>query len=153
MKKYLFFILIFGIIVISGCTLSDNTTSAITEKQEVTIFKSDSCGCCDFYKTYLGRYNFKVNVVNSDNMISIKEQYGIPFDMQSCHTTIIGDYFVEGHMPIEAVEKLLKEKPDIKGIALPDMPSGSPGMTGYKYEQFTIYSISKDGVKDIFMKI
>ena len=153
MKKYLFLILIFGIIIVSGCTLSDNTASAVAEKQEAIIYKSDSCGCCGFYKTYLGKYDFNIKVINSDNMIPIKEKYGIPYDMQSCHTTIIGDYFIEGHMPIEAVEKLLNEKPDIKGIALPGMPSGSPGMTGGKFEKFKIYSISKDGSKNIFMEI
>ena len=65
--------------------------------------------------------------------------------MQSCHTTVIGKYFVEGHMPFEAINKLLSENPDISGIALPGMPSGSPGMPGPQAEPFMVYSI-KDGV-------
>ena len=65
--------------------------------------------------------------------------------MEICHTTIIGDYFVEGHVPLEAVEKLLTEKPDIKGIAMPGMPSGSPGMPGAKKGDFVIYAVNRDG--------
>ena len=83
----------------------------------------------------------------------VKEKYGIPYSMRSCHTTVIGDYFVEGHVPIEAVEKLMLEKPDIKGIALPGMPSGSPGMPGSKQGPFIVYAINKDGSTSEFMRI
>ena len=76
----------------------------------------------------------------------------ISTEMESCHTMVIDDYFVEGHMPFEAIEKLLSERPDIDGIALPDMPSGTPGMPGEKIEEWVIYSI-KDGQTFIFMRI
>jgi hypothetical protein len=72
--------------------------------------------------------------------------------MDSCHTLIIEDYFVEGHIPIEAIEKLLAEQPDIDGITLPDMPSGSPGMPGVKKGDFVIYSV-KGGKTSEFMRI
>ena len=85
-------------------------------------------------------------------MSSIKEKYQIPDNMQSCHTTIIEDYFVEGHVPIEAIRKLLATKPDIDGIALPGMPSGSPGMSGIKTEAFKIYALS-DGVVSKFLTL
>jgi hypothetical protein len=65
--------------------------------------------------------------------------------MESCHTVEIENYFVEGHVPIEAIQKLLNEKPDINGIALPGMPSGSPGMPGLKMEKFKIHQITLDG--------
>ncbi len=85
-------------------------------------------------------------------MSSIKEKYQIPQNMESCHTAVIADYFVEGHVPIEAIEELLKEKLDIDGIALPGMPSGSPGMPGQKIEAFKIYALS-DGMASEFMTI
>ncbi len=75
-------------------------------------------------------------------MSSIKRKYQIPQNMESCHTAVIAGYFVEGHMPIEAIEKLLEEKPDIDGIALPGMPTGSPGMPGQQTEAFKIYALS-----------
>lgn len=82
----------------------------------------------------------------------MNEELKIPEDMSSCHNTIIGDYFVVGHMPIEAITKLFTEKPNIDGIALPEMPSGSPGMSGSKMEIFKIYAIS-DGKATEFMSL
>ena len=75
----------------------------------------------------------------TEDMGSIKEQYGIEEDKQSCHTTVIGDYFVEGHVPLAAVEKLLSEKPAIDGIGLPGMPIGTPGMPGVKQAPYEVY--------------
>jgi hypothetical protein len=71
----------------------------------------------------------------------------------SCHTVLLNNYFVEGHIPIEAIEKLLTEKPEINGIALPQMPSGSCGMTGLKLSPFKIYSIKNGQDQGIFMEI
>ena len=85
-------------------------------------------------------------------MDAVKQRFNIPANMQSCHTTIIGDYFVEGHIPLEVIDKLLSEKPDLDGIALPDMPAGSPGMPGRKTEEFIIYGL-KDGQVSEYMRI
>ena len=82
----------------------------------------------------------------------IKKKHNIPLEMQSCHTTILGKYFIEGHVPIEAINKLLKEKPDIDGIALPGMPIGTPGMPGEKEEPYIIYQLV-DGKSSVFMTI
>jgi hypothetical protein len=76
-----------------------------------------------------------------DDMTLMKDGLGIPLDMRSCHTSMVGDYFLEGHIPIEAISKLLDEGPTIDGLALPGMPSGSPGMGGAKTVPFTIYAI------------
>jgi hypothetical protein len=113
---------------------------------KMTIYKSGSCGCCGVYVNYFQRKgNSNVEIVNVENMNSIKKKYGIPSQLESCHTTIIGDYFVEGHVPLEAIEKLLEEKPNIKGIAMPGMPTGSPGMPGAKTGDFVIYAVENDG--------
>jgi hypothetical protein len=76
-----------------------------------------------------------------DDMTNIKNGLGIPQDMWNCHTSMVGDYFVEGHVPVEAISKLLDERPPIDGLALPGMPAGSPGMSGAKTVPFTIYAI------------
>ena len=73
--------------------------------------------------------------------------------MESCHTTVMGNYFVEGHIPLEVVNKLLTEKPDIKGIAMPGMPNGSPGMPGVKRGDFVIYAINNDGSYAEWMRL
>lgn len=120
--------------------------------QEIQMYKSASCGCCVGHSSYLGKKGFDVDVKVSGNLDIIKSKNNIPKEMQSCHTSFVGEYFVEGHMPIEAINKLLEEKPDIDGISLPGMPSGSPGMPGTKDREWIIYSL-KDGVSSEFMRI
>jgi hypothetical protein len=109
------------------------------------IYQSPSCECCIIYGKYLKKYGFSVETIFVKDLKSIKKRYKIPQGMESCHTVEIENYFVEGHVPIEAIQKLLNEKPDINGIALPGMPSGSPGMPGLKMEKFKIHQITLDG--------
>lgn len=151
MNKKLFYIfLVWGLLLlIAGCSSGTKTQFP---QQAVTIFKSESCGCCSAYSTYMQKQGFAVQVNDVPSMNPIKAQYDIPAPMQSCHTTIIGNYFVEGHIPQEAIDKLLSEKPAIAGIAMPGMPSGSPGMPGSK-EPFIIYAIGNDGSITEFMRM
>ncbi|MBS3165817.1 DUF411 domain-containing protein [Candidatus Woesearchaeota archaeon] len=83
----------------------------------------------------------------------IKEKYSVPGSMLSCHTLVIGNYFVEGHVPTEAIDKMLNEKPDIKGIGMGGMPSGSPGMPGAKKGPFIISQLGKDDMVSTFMEM
>ena len=122
------------------------------KKLSAEVFKTPSCGCCYGYVLFLEKEKFNVKQTDMRSLHSIKQKYNIPLEMQSCHTTIIGKYFIEGHVPLEAVNKLLKEQPDIDGIALPGMPIGTPGMPGKKDEPFVIYQLI-DGKFSIFMTI
>ncbi len=124
----------------------------INNKQFVEVFKTPSCGCCYGYVLFLEEEKFKVKQTDMRSLQTIKQKYNIPVEMQSCHTTIMGKYFIEGHVPLEAVNKLLKEQPDIDGIALPGMPIGTPGMPGDKDEPYVIYQL-KDGKSSVFMTI
>ena len=121
-------------------------------KQTVEVFKTPSCGCCYGYVLFLEKKKFEVKQIDMRSLHTIKQKYNIPVEMQSCHTTIMGKYFIEGHVPFEAVNKLLKEQPDIDGIALPGMPIGTPGMPGDKDEPYVIYQL-KDGKSSVFMTI
>lgn len=120
---------------------------------KITVYKSETCGCCDGYALHLDKNGLDVNIIEVDDISPIKEKYKIPPNMQSCHTSVIGDYFVEGHVPVEAIRKLMQEKPDISGIGLAGMPSASPGMPGTKQGPFKIYSIAKDGSVKEFMSL
>ena len=124
----------------------------INNKQVVEVFKTPSCGCCYGYVLFLEEEKFEVKQTDMRSLHTIKQKYNIPVEMQSCHTTIMGKYFIEGHVPFEAVNKLLKEQPDIDGIALPGMPIGTPGMPGDKDEPYVIYQL-KDGKSSVFMTI
>ncbi len=119
----------------------------------VEVHKSLSCGCCTVHSNYIKNKGLDFEIINMDDVSPIKDKLGVPFGLRSCHTIILGDYFVEGHMPVEAIEKLLTEKPDIAGIALPGMPSGSPGMPGPKIETWIIYAINHDKSYEEFMRI
>lgn len=120
----------------------------------VTVYKSPSCGCCGVWATYMKKEGYSVVTENTDDMSRIKERLGVPYELESCHTAEVGGYVVEGHIPNEAIQKLLSEKPDIKGIGMAGMPSGSPGMPGPKNEDFVIYEITHEGRQgDVFMTI
>jgi len=120
--------------------------------EKMTVYKSQNCGCCVGYVAALEENGFDVEVNIVDDMSAIKSKYKIPADKQSCHTVIFGDYFIEGHVPMEAIEKLMREKPEIDGIGLPRMPAGTPGMSGQKREPYEVYQ-SVDGEFSEFLTI
>ncbi len=124
---------------------------AMAEKIKATVYKSPECGCCHVWVGYLRENGFDVDVKDMDDVTPVKDRFGVPDDLWSCHTAVIGGYTVEGHVPVEAINRLLAEKPQVKGIALPGMPSGSPGMPGPKTEKFIIYTIS-DNKPEVFME-
>jgi hypothetical protein len=123
-------------------------------RAQIIVFKSPTCGCCDGYVEYLRRGGLEVKAQNVRNILSVKEEQNIPPELESCHTAVAGDYFIEGHVPIEAVKKLISEKPeDILGIALPGMPAGSPGMGGHKQGKFEIQALLMDGATREFLSL
>tara|TARA_X000001036_G_scaffold378558_1_gene368960 strand:+ start:374 stop:856 length:483 start_codon:yes stop_codon:yes gene_type:complete len=140
----------FGIFIF--VTDKKDALTNINNKQIIEVFKTPSCGCCYGYVLFLEEEKFKVKQTDMRSLHAIKQKYNIPVEMQSCHTTIMGKYFIEGHVPIEAINKLLKEQPDIDGIALPGMPVGTPGMPGEKDEPYVIYQLI-DGKPSIYMTI
>lgn len=120
------------------------------QEYDITVYKTPSCGCCGLYVKYLEGKGLNVHVIERTNLDDVKT--GIPKDLWSCHTSKMGKYTIEGHVPIEVLEKLKAEQPDIDGVALPGMPAGSPGMGGAKQGEWTIYSI-KDGKEKEFMRV
>ena len=147
-------VLLISFILIFSFVTNKQDDLAVTKdsKYNVEVFKTSSCGCCYGYVLFLEEEKFKVKKTDMRSLHSIKKKYNIPLEMQSCHTTILGRYFIEGHVPIEAINKLLKEQPDIDGIALPGMPIGTPGMPGEKEEPYIIYQLV-DGKSSVFMTI
>lgn len=137
----------------SSSTANKITSKAVNEKPKAIVYKSATCGCCQVYVGYLKKQGFDVEVRDVKDTDSIKKKYNISDDKLSCHTTVIGDYFFEGHIPVEAVNKVLTEKPAIQGIALPGMPSGSPGMPGEKFDKFEISQLSKDSQWSNYLSI
>ena len=117
---------------------------AVAEGTKMTVYKSPYCECCGQWVAYLRRRGMDVAVVQKEDMDPIKKMAGIPESLESCHTAMVSGYVVEGHVPISAIARMLSEKPQIRGIALPGMPSGSPGMPGAKEEPFVIFALAQN---------
>lgn len=150
MNKTIVFIILGVLVLFSAFYIL--TSKKQSNGYAAEVLKSPTCGCCKGYAYALEDSGFQVKPTDMDNLDAIKEKYNIPNEMRSCHTTVIGKYFVEGHVPIEAVNKLLKEQPDIDGIALPGMPIGTPGMPGPREGPFVIYQV-REGKYSEFMKM
>lgn len=116
-----------------------------TVAADIVVYKSPTCGCCGKWVEHMEKAGISVDVENMSNVAPIKRELGIPRRMQSCHTAKVGDYFVEGHVPAGLVKHLLDDKPDIKGLTVPGMPMGSPGMEGPRKDPYDVIAIGKDG--------
>jgi len=103
----------------------------------VTVHKDPNCGCCSGWVAHLELAGFRVKTVETAALNEVKVQLGVPLDLATCHTAEVGGYVIEGHVPASAVERLLRERPDAKGLAVPGMPNGSPGMTG-DHEEYEV---------------
>jgi hypothetical protein len=146
--------------LIAACGGDDDTSGDATAEdtdlpgrgEGPVMYATPSCGCCANYAPYLRSNGHRVEVRHLDDLSRIKTRAGIPAEAEGCHTTMIDGYAIEGHVPVEAIDKLLRERPAVDGIALPGMPAGSPGMSGTKEAPFEILSIT-DGALATFMTI
>lgn len=136
--RFLISLLLLTILVQARGALAEELTKAI-------VYKDPNCGCCHNYVSYLRDNGFEVEVIDTGDLSSIKQSHGVPEELAGCHSTLVGGYVVEGHVPVAIVERLLQDKPEIRGISLPGMPLGSPGMDGAKEAPFIVYEIAKDG--------
>jgi len=127
---------------------------------KVVSYRSASCGCCKKWINHLRDNGLEVvdNIV--EDVSVIKKQYQIPNNLRSCHSAQISNYTIEGHVPIESINKLFREKPNIDGIVVPGMPLGSPGMEmhsheshSHDYENYKVVSFSKTGKTKLFDNI
>lgn len=130
-------------------------TNTSGHEHELTAYMSPDCGCCPFHTDYLVREGYRAEKVRTPDIDDIKQRYSVPESLFSCHTTVVnaGQYFVEGHVPKEAIDRLLEEEPDIRGIGMAGMPAGSPGMGGSKSEPFEVMQVNHDGTISLYMSI
>lgn len=152
-KTALLVVVIGTIFFVGPMLIGKNSPGPIVEGAEITIFYSPDCSCCVQYIPYLKRKGFNVTENRDYNKrIDILEDNQIPTEMTSCHVSMIDGYFLEGHIPADVIAKLLEERPDIDGIALPGMPQGTPGMPGIKDDIWTIYGF-KNGESFEFLSL
>lgn len=116
----------------------------------MVVYKDPSCGCCKLWVDHVRAAGFTVSVRDSSDVASVKTRYGVPGRLASCHTAIVGGYVVEGHVPADLVQKLLREKPKVAGLAVPGMPSGSPGMEGGPKEAYRVLTFDAQGKTTVY---
>lgn len=145
-----------GILFLSGAgqALAQSLTAVeASERQTVEMWRSPGCGCCGLWAEHLEANGFSVKMHETANgvLAKLKRQAGIAASHAACHTAKIDGYVIEGHVPAQDVKRLLAEKPDAVGLAVPGMPLGSPGMDlGSEREPYQVLLVKKDGTTEVF---
>jgi hypothetical protein len=111
----------------------------------ITVHRDPSCGCCSGWVQHLQRAGFPTTVVDSQELDAVKARLGVPDDLAACHTAEVAGYVIEGHVPAPALKRLLTEKPEASGLAVPGMPVGSPGMEGGSPEKYDVVLFGPSG--------
>jgi hypothetical protein len=120
---------------------------------QLVVYKDPSCGCCSKWVEHMRDNGFPVESHDTSGVDGIKDQAGVPQAARSCHTALVGGYAIEGHVPAEAVRRLLREHPaDIAGLAVPGMVTGSPGMEGGTPQHYDVIAFTRDGRTSVYEK-
>ena len=122
--------------------------AAYADPLKMVVHKSATCGCCGKWATRMREAGFTVEEVVETDMKAVKARLGVPAAMHSCHTAEIDGYIVEGHVPADAINQLLKERPKAVGLAAPGMPAGSPGMEMGEEEVYALYLFDASGARE-----
>ena len=118
------------------------------DAKKMIVHKSPTCGCCGKWAARMRAAGYVVEEVLESDMKAVKAKFGVPESMASCHTAEFDGYIIEGHVPAEAIARLLKERPKVTGIAAPGMPAGSPGMEGGEPEVYPLYLFDASGARE-----
>lgn len=126
-----------------------------TARPPAVLYKNAQCTCCEEYAKYLRSYGYEVTVKPTFDLVLIRRQNGVPEGLDGCHTMLVGGYVVEGHVPVAAVNRLLDERPVLKGIAVPGMPAGSPGMLmpGESPRPLIVFEVAADAAPGATPKV
>lgn len=116
--------------------------SGFADATSATLYKNPNCGCCSGHAEYLKENGFDVEVVNTNDLSQLKAEHNVPERLAGCHTTLIDDYVFEGHVNAESIRQVLDSTPFIKGLSVPGMPAGSPGMGGEKQGPIEVYVLA-----------
>ncbi len=136
--------------LISGGALLARTGAARAPGPVITVYKSATCGCCTKWVEHVRAAGFQVVVHDTTSLSGIKERYGVPKNLTSCHTAVVDGYVIEGHVPADVIARLLRERPELAGVAVPGMPAGSPGMDSPTPARYAILTFDRAGRTAVF---
>jgi hypothetical protein len=136
-------------LAVAGAVLAGSPAMAAV----LEVYKTPWCGCCTAWAEAFRAAGYDVRLTDMEDLTDVRTEAGVDGDLEGCHTAEIEGYFVEGHVPLEAVAKLLEERPDIRGLAVPGMPSGSLGMGDDPEAAYDVVALDEDGRTSIYMSI
>jgi hypothetical protein len=120
---------------------------------KIVVYKDPNCGCCAKWVDHMNANGFAAAVTNSTNMGAIKKQNGVAPQLESCHTTLVGGFVIEGHVPASDVKRLLKERPKgIVGLTIPGMPASAPGMDVMPFQPYTVLTFDAQGKTTVYAR-
>lgn len=124
----------------------------VTAADTVVVYMTPTCGCCDDWADHVRTYGFTVVTHHLNDLSAVKRQLGVPAGRISCHTAVVRGYTVEGHVPGDLIVKMLAERPRFRGLAVPGMPMGSPGMEGPYKEPYDVLAFDDDGNVHVYAR-
>jgi hypothetical protein len=128
-----------------------STTRNIQTAPNATVYRSPDCSCCHKWIDHLQSQGFQIEDVPTNDIEAIKQKYNVPDNLASCHTAIINEYVVEGHVPAQDIKRLLEEQPKVIGLTVPQMPVGTPGMEiGNQKDPFSVLAFDHKGAVEVF---
>ena len=119
-----------SVLTLLAAALLPISTAPATDQLSITVHKDQNCGCCSGWVRHLQENGFAARIVETTQLDAVRKRLGVPDDLAACHTAILAGYVVEGHVPVKALKRILAERPQATGLAVPGMPGGSPGMSG-----------------------
>lgn len=134
--------------------LGNTTLLACAPKQRMVVYKSPTCGCCNAWVKHVRAAGYEVQTHDVDDVTPYKQKYGVPLELASCHTAIVAGYAIEGHVPADLIDKLVREKPKhAKALIVPGMPVGSPGMeAGGRKDAYDVILVDTRGSRTVYAK-
>ena len=123
---------------------------AAPRKPAMLVYKDPSCGCCKNWIEHLIKHGYRVDAKDTPDIAQIKSTLGVPGALTSCHTAVVEGYLIEGHVPASDIDRLLATKPNVKGLAVPGMPMGSPGMEGGMKQHYQVIAFDRTGKTRVF---
>lgn len=124
--------------------------SSVTAGELITVYKSPSCGCCNAWIKHLRDNGFAVQAHDTQRMTLVKQSLGVPASHSACHTAEVSGYVIEGHVPAADIQRLLRDKPAVAGLAVPGMPMGSPGMEGNRKDPYQVLTFDTAGNSGVY---
>ena len=143
MRRLAMLLAVFGLLAAAGPAPAE-------ELPEMTVWKSPWCGCCGDWVAHMRAAGFEVRVQEVEDLTAVKRMAAVPDALQSCHTARVEGYTVEGHVPAADVLRLLEERPEARGLVVPGMPSGSPGMENGQRDPYDVLLLGRDGGTEVY---